>query len=254
VIHALRAGAEGRVLVLEIDRPEAKNALDRATLTHLVSLVRGAPREVRGIVITGAGGTFVSGGDLRELRDVRDRETTEAFCALGRDMCDALEDAPLPVVAAIEGHALGGGMELACACDTRIADEDARLGFVQVKMGVTTAWGTYARLVAQVGVAGATEALLSARVHTAAEAHARRFVEHVAPRGTARARAIALAESMGAGAPRAVAGVKELARVARRNEDLRAMERARFVETWLSADHDEAVAAFFEKRAPVFTG
>ena len=254
MIHAHREGEGGRVLVLELDRPEAKNALDRATITALSAILHAVPSDVRGLVVTGGGGTFVSGGDLRELRDVRDRETTERFCDFGRDMCDRLEDLPIPVVAAIEGHALGGGAELACACDTRVAGESAKIGFVQVRMGVTTAWGTYARLVAQVGVAVATELLLGARAHSAEEARARGLVEHVVPSGTARARAVALAEAMSRGAPLAVAYVKELARVAKRNAALRAKERERFVETWLSPDHAEAVAAFFEKREPTFRG
>jgi len=261
VIHETREGEDGRVLVVTVDRPAAKNALDAATVDKLRRLfeglarnAEGSPRKraIRAVVLTGAGGTFVSGGDLRELQAVRDRATTEDFCDRGRAMCDAIEDAFVPVVCAIEGFALGGGAELACACDVRVAASDAKIGFLQVRMGVTTAWGTYSRLVAQVGAGTAADVVLGGRLIGADEARALRLVEHVAPMGTARAQAVALADDIARGAPLAIGYVKELSRMARRNADLRALERERFVESWLSEDHAEAVQAFFDKRPPRF--
>lgn len=252
MIHETREGERGSVLVVTVDRPAAKNALDGVTIDGLARVFRRLSSEVRAVVLTGAGGTFVSGGDLRELESIRDRGTTEAFCDRGRAMCDAIEEASVPVLCAIEGFALGGGAELACACDVRVAASDAKVGFLQVRMGVTTAWGTYGRLVAQLGTGLTAELVLSGRVLAAEEAHRVRLVEHVVASGHAKDRAIKLAEEMALGAPLAIAYTKELSLIARRSAELRAVERERFVETWLSDDHAEAVRAFFEKRPPRF--
>jgi enoyl-CoA hydratase len=252
VIHEQRAGTAGRVLVLTIDRPASRNALDGETMRELSTRFSSLAADVRAVVLTGASGTFVSGGDLRELSEVSDRASTEAFCDLGRQMCDAIEDAKVPVIAAIEGFALGGGAELACACDLRVAAADATLGFFQAKMAVTTAWGTFARLVAFVGVGRATDLLYRAHALSGLEALEMGLVEHVSARGEALASSVAMADDMARGARAALAGTKELATLARRSPELRELERRRFVETWLSPDHREAVAAFLEKRAPRF--
>jgi len=252
VIREQREGTGGRVLVLTIDRPASRNALDGTTIRELSARFGALPDDVRAVVLTGASGTFVSGGDLRELSEVSDRASTEAFCDLGRQMCDAIEDARVPVLAAVEGFALGGGAELACACDLRVVASDATLGFFQAKMAVTTAWGTFARLVAYVGVGRATDLLYRAHALSGLEARALGLVEHVTATGEARATAIAMADELSRGARAALAGTKELATRAKRSAELRDLERRRFVETWLSADHREAVAAFLEKRTPRF--
>lgn len=246
----IREERRGPSLVVTVDRPEAKNALDGASLDALTRRFRELPNDVRAVVVTGGSGTFVSGGDLKELRHVADRETTLALADRGRAMCDAIEEANVPVLAAIEGYALGGGAELAVACDLRVMAEDAIFGFRQTRMAVSPAWGTFSRLVAQVGSARAAEVFYTAENHDARSALARGLVEHLAPRGAALEEALRLAAEIAKGAPGAIAAVKGLALVSRRSEALRALEREHFVATWLSRDHAEAVTAWFEKRPP----
>ncbi len=246
----IRRERRGPSLVVTVDRPEAKNALDGASLDTLTQLFRELPSDVRAVVVTGGSGTFVSGGDLKELRHVTCRETTLTLADRGRVMCDAIEEANVPVIAAIEGYALGGGAELAVACDLRVMAKDAIFGFRQTRMGVSPAWGTFSRLVAQVGSARAAEVFYTAENHDAESALARGLVEHIAPHGGALDQALGLAAEIAKGAPEAVAAVKGLALLSRRSDALRAMEREHFVTTWLSHDHAEAVTAWFEKRPP----
>jgi enoyl-CoA hydratase len=132
----------GHVAIWTIDRPEAKNALDHATIGELSDAVHeaAADRSVRAAILTGEGHTFVSGGDLRELRDRNSPQDAEHFSDVGFDLMAAIADLPFPVVAALPGPAIGGGAELALACDLRIADMRAKIAFKQVRMGVTTAW------------------------------------------------------------------------------------------------------------------
>ncbi len=242
----------GTVMVVTVDRPRAKNALTRAAVAELTRTFAELPAGVRAVVLTGAGGTFVSGGDLRELRGVADRPTTLAFCDEGRAMCDAIEDAAVPVLCAIEGFALGGGAELACACDLRVMATDAVLGFRQVRMGVTTAWGTFSRLAADLGAARAADLVLTARDLGASEALALGVVQRTSAPGAALEVALALAVEVSRGAPQAIAGVKALTRGARRVPELRAQERELFVTTWTSEDHAEAVEAWFAGRTPAW--
>ena len=250
----ITSARRGATLVVTVARPRSRNALTRATIAELTRAFASLPADVRAVVLTGAGRTFVSGGDLRELRGVNDRATTLAFCDEGRAMCDAIEDASAPVLCAIEGHALGGGAELACASDIRVMAEDAVLGFRQTRMGVTTAWGTWSRLAAELGPSRAAELVLTARDLSAREALHLGLVQRTAAPGGALDVALLVAEEIAAGAPRAASAVKELLRAARRSPELRALERERFVETWTSDDHARAVEAWFAGQPPRWGG
>jgi enoyl-CoA hydratase/carnithine racemase len=250
VLHVER---EGPVVVWTIDRPEAKNALDHATLNELVDAVGEAGRSasVRAAVLTGAGHAFVSGGDLRELRDKNTPQDAERFSDLGFELCRAMAELPFPVVCAMPGPAIGGGAELALACDLRVADVRAKIAFKQVRMGVTTAWGTVPRLVAAVGSGLAARLLYTAHEVGAAEAKLIGLVDEVTENGLARTTALAWAADIALGSPNAVAEMKRLVREATASApDVRALERQLFVDTWSGADHHEAVEAYFERRAP----
>ncbi len=247
----LRVQRIGSVVVWTIDRPEAKNALNHATLAALGEVIDEASRDqaVRAAVLTSAGDTFVSGGDLRELRDKSTREDAERFGDLGFDVCHAVTLLPFPVICAIPGAAIGGGAELALACDLRVADPRARIAFKQVRLGVTTAWGTAARLVAAVGASTAARLLYVAQEIGAAEAKQIGLVDDVAEDGRALTTSLAWAAEIARGSPRAVAGMKRLVRAASAS-DVRALERQLFIETWSAPDHSEAVEAYFARRAP----
>jgi enoyl-CoA hydratase len=203
------------------------------------------------VVLTGEGDTFVSGGDLRELRDKNTPRDAEAFADLGQNMCRAIESLHVPVLAALPGAAFGGGAELAVACDLRVAEPHAKISFKQVRMGVTTGWGTIGRLTALVGSSTAARLLFTGHEVAAASAMAMGLVDAVVEKGAAVTQSLAWASDIALGSPVAVAEMKRLLRIAR--VDLSAHERERFVATWSAPDHAEAVEAYFERRPPRWT-
>lgn len=177
---------EDGLLRVTINRPEKRNPLSRAVLARLQEVFE----EQRGngglalAVLSGAGDrSFAAGGDLRDLEEVRTEEQARALFDLGNRAFQAIRTFPVPVVAALNGIALGGGAELAVACDMRIAAAHARIGFVQGTLNIPTAWGGGSDLAAILGPARGLELLCSARVLCAAEAHAVGLFEAVAPEG-----------------------------------------------------------------------
>jgi enoyl-CoA hydratase len=169
-------------------------------------------------------------------------------------MTSALAELPFPVVAALPGPAIGGGAELAMACDLRVASENARIAFKHVRMGVTTGWGTVPRLAAAVGAGTAARLLFAAVEMTAAEAKTVGLVDEVTPEGGALAVALAWAAEIARGSPTAVARMKVLLRETLATaKDVRAIERRLFVETYSAPDHIDAVEAWFEGRAARWT-
>jgi enoyl-CoA hydratase/carnithine racemase len=251
----LQVDRQGAIAIWTIKRPEAKNALDHATLNELAFAVAeaGRDRAIRAAVLTGDGHTFVSGGDLRELRGKNTPQDAERFSDLGWDLCRAMAELPLPIICAMPGPAIGGGAELALACDMRVADVRAKISFKQVRMGITTAWGTVPRLVALVGAGTAARLLYTSQEMNAAEAKLIGLVDEVTENGQARTTALAWAADVADASPRAVADMKRLLReTTSTSSDVRALERQLFVETWSGGDHAEAVEAYFERRTPAW--
>ena len=242
---------QGAIVIWTIDRPQAKNAVDHATLGELIDAVADAERDrsIRAAILTGGGHTFVSGGDLRELRDKNTPQDAEGFSDLGWDLTRAMAELPFPIVCAMPGPAIGGGAELALACDMRVADVRAKFSFKQVRMGVTTAWGTVPRLISLVGAGTAARLLYASHDIFAAEAKLIGLVDEVTENGLARTTALAWASDIAEASPRAVAEMKRLVRESTQTaRDVRALERQLFVETWSGPDHAEAVEAYFDHR------
>ena len=182
----LLASVEGGLLRVTIDRPEKHNPLSRAVLAGLRQVFEKQRDNDQLLlaVISGEGDkSFAAGGDLRDLEEVRTPEQARALFDLGNGAFHAIRNFTVPVVAVLNGVALGGGAELAVACDMRIAAAHARIGFVQGTLHIPTAWGGGSDLAAIVGPARALELLCSARVLSASEAHAAGLVEAVAPEG-----------------------------------------------------------------------
>jgi enoyl-CoA hydratase/carnithine racemase len=252
----VRVERRGDVAVWTLARPKAKNALDGATFEAIqrATDAAAADRALRAVVLTAEGDTFASGGDLRELRTAMGPADAVRVAEVGRRMCDGIEALDVPVLAALPGAAIGGGAELALACDLRIGDPRATLCFKHAHMGVTTAWGVLPRLVAVAGLAAASRLLLTARVVDAEEGLRLGLFDAVSPADGVLDHALAYAAEIARAAPLAIAGMKALLREVSRAEDLRTFERGRFVSTWTSADHGEAVEAFFEGRPPRWTG
>jgi enoyl-CoA hydratase len=168
--------------VLTINRPHARNAIALDTMEHLEKALDAAEGSTA-LVITGAGDrAFVSGGDLKELSTIRTEDEAAAMARRMRTICDRLASFPAPVLAALNGHALGGGAEVAVAADIRVAADDVKIGFNQVALEIMPAWGGAERLAALVGK---NKALLLAGTGTvldAGEAERIGLVDMVLPR------------------------------------------------------------------------
>jgi enoyl-CoA hydratase len=168
--ESIRTDRDGAVAIITMDRTSRRNALDVAALRALATVVDelSADETVRAIVLTGAGEHFCAGADIAELRDLEDRASARAHARIGQAACNALEHSPLPIVAAIDGFCVGGGLELAMSCDLRIAGTTARFGQVELGIGSVAAWGGMRRLPRLVGVATAKH-LVYTREHVDAD-------------------------------------------------------------------------------------
>jgi enoyl-CoA hydratase/carnithine racemase len=192
------------VAVITIDRPHARNAISPATMDELEKAIDAAAG-ARALVIRGAGDrAFISGGDLKELSAVRTEDEASAMAWKMRRICDRLASFPAPVVAALNGHALGGGAEVAVAADIRVAADDIKIGFTQVTLAIMPAWGGAERLAALVGKGRALMLAGAGVVLDAAEAERFGLVDRVLPRAGFEAGWRSLARSLAAGAGREI--------------------------------------------------
>ncbi|MGW5384304.1 enoyl-CoA hydratase/isomerase family protein [Nocardia sp. NPDC003963] len=168
--------------VVTINRPQARNAIALDTMDELDKAIDGAAG-ARALVITGAGDrAFVSGGDLKELAALRTVEQAAAMANRMREVCDKIAAFPGPVIAALNGHALGGGAEVAVAADIRIAADDIKIGFNQVALAIMPAWGGAERLSRLVGRGRALLLAGSGEILSAADAERHGLVDRVLPR------------------------------------------------------------------------
>jgi enoyl-CoA hydratase/carnithine racemase len=244
----IRFEQDGRVLVMTVDRPQASNALAASTMEelggHLAALE--AREDVHCAVITGAGErAFISGGDLKELESRRDEAFATSMAHSMRASLDRISALPIPVIAAINGAALGGGAEVAMACDFRIACDEARIGFTHTLMGLIPAWGGIERLATSTGRSRALYLLTTGRVLSGREAAAWGLVEESVPRSDFEMRWRELAQQV-AEAPRHVlAGLKAAMQAAHPGSrpDLAAAAVASFARAWTHPRHWEMAAA-----------
>jgi len=182
----LIARGDDGVVRVTINRPEQRNALSLDALECLRKIFTtfDADRDLKCAILTGAGNrSFAAGGDLKELAGFRSTDEAAQVSRIGRQALDAVRHCPVPVYAAINGHALGGGAELAMACDFRFASAAASIGFVQGKLNITTAWGGGADLLSLLGAERGLELLLTSRVMNMAEAKDRGLIDQIVPEG-----------------------------------------------------------------------
>jgi enoyl-CoA hydratase len=237
-VEELRVEADGRVAVITIDRPQARNAIGLRTMDALEgALDRLAREDVGALVVRGEGDSaFVSGGDLKELARIRDEAGAIAMASRMRRLLDRLATFPAPVLAAINGHALGGGAEVAVAADVRLAADDVRIGFTQVRLGIMPAWGGAERLTGLVGRSRALLLIGTGRVVDAAAAERIGLVDVVAPRedfdDAWRALAAELAALPGAAAKDVISAAAPNAHPALEDAAVR-----RFAELWVGDEH-----------------
>lgn len=175
---------EQGLAVLTIDRPHARNAISLETMGQLEKALD-ASEGASALVITGAGDrAFVSGGDLKELSAIRIEDDAAAMAWRMRSICDRLAGFPAPVIAALNGHALGGGAEVAVAADIRVAADDVKIGFNQVTLEIMPAWGGAERLASLVGKSRALLLAGTGEVLQAAEAQSLGLIDRVFPRSS----------------------------------------------------------------------
>jgi enoyl-CoA hydratase len=246
------------VVVVTIDRPDALNALDRATLSELRDRLRELATDTaaRVLVLTGAGDrAFAAGADIKEMADMSVLEA-HAWGALGHECGRLLESMPKPTLAAVNGFALGGGCELALACDIRYASEHAKFGQPEINLAVIPGWGGTQRLARAIGPALAKDLILTGRTIDAAEALRTGLVSAVYPAGQLLDRVLETAGELARKSPLALSAAKDAANRALQG-DLGAglsYEAILFAALFASDDQQEGMRAFIEKREPDFTG
>jgi enoyl-CoA hydratase len=252
----IRVDRADAVAVLTVDRQDALNALDVETLTDLRDRLREVADDdgVRVVILTGAGDkAFVAGADIKYMSGL-DVEQAKAWGALGHEAGHLLETMPKPTIAAVNGFALGGGCELALACDIRYAGSRAKLGQPEVNLGIIPGWGGTQRLARVCGLGVAKELIFTGRVVDAEEALRIGLVNSVGDPVLDKARETAAL--LASKSPIALRAMKELAnRALGGNHEVNLeAEGEMFGELFSSDDAKEGMTAFVEKREPVFRG
>jgi enoyl-CoA hydratase len=247
-----------RIATITMNRPDKLNALNDTSMQELAGAVEAVRRDatVGGVIVTGAGRAFVAGADIEELRA---KSPTEAYALarFGQDVFRRLETCPKPVIAAVNGFALGGGCELAMACHVRIASESAKFGQPEVKLGVIPGYGGTQRLARLIGRGRALQLLLTGEMIDASEAFRVGLVNRIVPASESVVDAArAMLGLMLANAPLALAQCID---VVNRGADIPldealALEAASFGLLAATVDMQQGTAAFLEKRAPTFKG
>ena len=248
---------EGRVALLTFNRPEKMNALNgevRCALVGALDELRD-DEDVRVVVLTGAGDkAFIAGADIGEFKDAR---AVEQYRSMQEgNIYSALEEFPKPVIAMINGYCLGGGCELAMACDIRVASARARLGQPEINLGIIPGGGGTQRLPRLVGEGRAMRLILTGEMIQADEAERMGLVEKVYEPDALREQTLAMARTIASRSPIALQAAKETILAARRmplDEGLK-FERAWFGLLFSTDDKNEGVDAFLNKREPEFQG
>jgi enoyl-CoA hydratase len=258
VESVLLTQTRGQVAVLTLNRPGRLNAIGRDVLGLLAAAVTeaAADEQVRALVIAGAGRAFCAGADLTEIEALPDALAFRGFIAAMAEVYQLIADCPKPSVAALHGLAFGGGLELALACDLRVAEAEARLGVPEMKLGVLPGAGGTQRLPRLVPPGIAKQMILTGEPITAERAHVLGLVNELAAPGKAVPAALSLAAQVAAGAPLALAVGKRLvdhglgmdlaAAISYEGESVSML--------FGTADRAAGLEAFRERRPPAFTG
>ncbi|WP_309231803.1 enoyl-CoA hydratase-related protein [Nocardia sp. SYP-A9097] len=256
--EVLRSTRDGSVALLEINRPKAKNSLNAELLAALATelAVLRSDGGVHAVVVTGAEGVFCAGADITAFEKIRAQPLLGDRTALGDGFWSDLGTFPKPVIAAVETFALGGGCELALACDIVIAGQSAKFGVPEVKIGAIPGAGGTQRLIRAVGKSKAMAMLLTGDFLSAEQACGAGIVAEVVADGEALTHALAMARRIAKNSPLAVALAKDAALRSFETSLAQGLEHEKrnFHVAVHSADSREGQAAFLEKRAPTFTG
>ncbi|MFZ5518725.1 MAG: enoyl-CoA hydratase-related protein [Candidatus Zhuqueibacterota bacterium] len=242
-----------QVGILKINRPESLNALNNETLGEIREGIKALNNndDVRVIIITGEGKAFIAGADIKLMKDMNETEARE-FCQTGQKLFDLIENLDKPVIAAVNGFALGGGCELAMACDFRIASETAKFGQPEVNLGIIPGFGGTQRLPRLVGTGQAKELIFTGDVIDANTALRIGLVNRVVPPENLMEMVVAIAQKIAGKGPAAVLIAKNV--INRGMETTLAksfsIEQDGFLQCFDSGEAREGMTAFVEKRKP----
>ncbi|BDG35669.1 enoyl-CoA hydratase [Geobacillus sp. 44B] len=249
---------ENGIAIVTLNRPEAANALSTSLLNELSELLGDLAfrKDIRVVIVTGAGEkVFCAGADLKERAGMNETEVRKTV-ALIRETINQVEQLPQPVIAVLNGSAFGGGLELALACDIRVAVDTAQLGLTETSLGIIPGAGGTQRLPRLIGKGKAKELIFTAKRITAQEAAQIGLVEYVVPRAQLMEKALEIAGQIAANAPIAVRQAK-LAVNRGLDVDLATglrLEQMAYEVTIPTKDRLEGLQAFKEKRKPVYKG
>ena len=251
--------AEGALSILKFNRKNVRNAINEEIMQGLSDALENleASHELRAVILTGTGEeAFCSGGDLKWLQSFESREQGMGMSRRMQKILGRLSALPVPVIAVLNGYALGGGTEIAMACDVRIIEDHAYMSFKQARVGLMTGWGGGGRLLRAIGYSQAMELLTTCKELRPEDALKMGLANAVVAKGEGLRFAKAMVKEISKSAPGAIRSLKELLLFGLENrlDKTTGLESSLFADLWVSEDHNEAVKAFFEKRNPVFKG
>lgn len=241
------------IILLRLNRPDSYNALNFELMRQFESRLKSLEdKDIRAIILTGTAKSFSSGADLKEIQHF-DQDTARKFSLAGHRLFSAIEQFPAPVLAAVNGYALGGGCELACACDIRYAAESAKFGQPESRVGMIPGWGGTFRLARYVGIARAKEMIYTGRMLSTEEALEIGLVNEVFDAGALLDSVLEIAKKIASNAPIATRLAKKM--LNRHPWDVQALvneEALALAHCVNTEDQKEAIQAFLEKREPQF--
>lgn len=251
----LKVEKKSGIANVEINRPEALNALNEELLSEIESCVKELEKDlsIRVLVITGSGKAFIAGADISKMKEYNNSEAME-FSQFGQRVFDSIQNSDIVSIAAINGFALGGGLELALSCDIRIASTNSKLGLPEVSLGLIPGFGGTQRLSRLAGIGKANELILTGDMISAEEALQSGIVNRLTSPEDLLNTANAIAASIIKKGPNAVKVAKKVTRdgLERSFGDGQKLEREEFSKLFETKETKEGLTAFVEKRKPNF--